>query len=135
MNAWGEIVVWGAVRGNHRYSGDLKFDHLKSRLFEVRISNGRIFKWSGLRCMLTLRTCRSLDIRFEENELIRVLTPDHSKTGPFVIQTFLSGFQMVFDKMAAICLDFKWLGLRISDPIQNPGNLQPNLFWTIQNPN
>ena len=41
---------------------------------------------------------------------------------------------MVFDKMAAICPDFKWLGFRISDPIQNLDHLQPNLFWTIQNP-
>ena len=33
---------------------------------------------------------------------------------------------MVFDKMAAICLDFKWLGIQISDPFQNPGHLKPN---------
>ena len=31
-------------------------------------------------------------------------------------------------QMAPICSDFKWLGFRISDPIQNPDNLQPNLF-------
>ena len=30
---------------------------------------------------------------------------------------FLSRFKMVYDK---ICSDFKWLGFRISDPIQNP---------------
>ena len=41
---------------------------------------------------------------------------------------------MVFDKMAAISLDFKWMGFRISDPIWNPDYLQTNLFWTIQNP-
>ena len=40
---------------------------------------------------------------------------------------------MVFDKMAAICSDFKWLSFRISDPIQNPDHFQPNLFLTIQN--
>ena len=40
---------------------------------------------------------------------------------------------MVFDKMAAICLGFKWLGFSISDPIQNPDIRQPNLFSTIQN--
>ena len=34
---------------------------------------------------------------------------------------------MGFDKMVAICADFKWLGFRISDPIQNPDHLQPNL--------
>ena len=38
---------------------------------------------------------------------------------------------MIFDKMAAICLHFKWLGFRISDPIQNPDHLQPNLISTI----
>ena len=27
------------------------------------------------------------------------------------------GFQMVFDKMAPICPDYKWLGFWISDPI------------------
>ena len=37
----------------HKYSGDLKSDHLKSgnilksRLFEGQISNGPVFKWSG----------------------------------------------------------------------------------------
>ena len=46
----------------------------------------------------------------------------------------LSGFQMVIDKVAAICPDFKWMGFRISDPIQNLDHLQPNLFLTIQNP-
>ena len=42
-------------------------------------------------------------------------------------------FQMVFDKMVAICLNFKWLDFRISDPIRNPDLAQPNLFLTIQN--
>ena len=37
--------------------------------------------------------------------------------------------------MVAICLDFKWLGFLISDPIWNPDHLQLNLFLTIQNPN
>ena len=41
---------------------------------------------------------------------------------------------MVFDKKAAICPDFKWLGFRTSDAIQNPDHLKPNLFWIIQNP-
>ena len=35
--------------------------------------------------------------------------PKHSKTGPFEIWMLLSGFQMFFDKMVAICLNFKWL--------------------------
>ena len=38
---------------------------------------------------------------------------------------------MVFDKLAAICLDFKWLGFWILDPIQILDQLQPNLFLTI----
>ena len=38
---------------------------------------------------------------------------------------------MCFDKMAAICLDFKWLGFQIQDPIQNPDHLQTNLFLAI----
>ena len=36
--------------------------------------------------------------------------------------------------MAVICMHFKWLGFRIQDPIQNLDYLQPNLFWTIGNP-
>ena len=58
-------------------------------------------------------------------------SPDHLKTGPFKIRTLLSWFQMVFDKIAVICLDFKWLGFQISDPIQKPDHLKPNLFSTI----
>ena len=61
-------------------------------------------------------------------------SPNHLKTESYEIWMFLSRFQMVFDKMAAICPDFKWLCFRISDPIQNSDHLQPNLFWTIQNP-
>ena len=60
--------------------------HLKSGLFEGRISNGPVFKWSGFSYGYG---------------------PNHLKTGPFEIQTFLFGFQMVVDKMAAICPDFK----------------------------
>ena len=41
---------------------------------------------------------------------------------------------MVSDKIAAICPNFKWLGFRILDAIQNLDHLQPNLFLTIQNP-
>ena len=37
----------------------------------------------------------------------------------------------VFDKMEAICPDFK---CRISDTDQNPDHLQPKLFLTIRNP-
>ena len=41
---------------------------------------------------------------------------------------------MAFEKIAPICPDFKWLGIQISDPIQNPDHLQLNLFLAIQNP-
>ena len=61
-------------------------------------------------------------------------SPNCSKTGPFKILMLMSRFQMVFDKMAAICPNFKWLGLQISDPIWNLYHLQPNLFLIIQNP-
>ena len=36
--------------------------------------------------------------------------------------------------MVAICPHSKRSGFQISDPIQNPDHLRPNLFWTIQNP-
>ena len=58
--------------------------------------------------------------------------PNHSKTGPFKIWTFLSRFQIVFAKLAAICLDFIWSGFQISDPIRNQDHLQPNLFSTFE---
>ena len=38
-----------------------------------------------------------------------------------------------FDIMAAICLDFKWLGFRISDPFQDLDNFQTNFFSAISN--
>ena len=36
--------------------------------------------------------------------------------------------------MAAVCPDFKWMGLWISDPIRNLDHFQPDLCSTIQNP-
>ena len=45
-----------------------------------------------------------------------------------MVPTFLSTFQVVFDIMLLICLDFKWPGFQISDPIQNPDHLQTNLL-------
>ena len=35
------------------------------------------------------------------------IVPNHLKTSPFKIGMLLSGFQMVFDKIAGICPDFK----------------------------
>ena len=56
------------------------------------------------------------------------IVPTIQKTEPFKIRKFLSGFQMVYEKMAVICMDFKWLGFQISDPIGNPEHFQPNLL-------
>ena len=67
--------------------GDLKFDHMKSGLFESHISNGPVFNWSGF----------SFGYSF---------SPNHSKTESFKIWTSWSGFGMVFDKMAGL-LDFR----------------------------
>ena len=59
-------------------------------------------------------------VRFSNGHaLAMALVQNHLKIGPFKI------------KMAAICPDFKWLGCRISDPIENPDNLQHNLFLAI----
>ena len=83
------------------------------RPFEIQTFWRSVFKWSGFSYGYS---------------------PNHLKTGPFKIQIFLSVFQMVFDKMATICPDLKWLGFQFSDPIPNPDHLQPNLFLPIQNP-
>ena len=83
------------IMNDLKKSEDLKSDHfkiwkhLKSGLFEDRISNGLIFK--GLIAMVSA-----------------IRKPDHSKSGCF------------FDKMLAICLEFKWLGFWFSDLISGP---------------
>ena len=104
--------------GNVQYSGDLKSDHLKSR----HIWNFDFFKVGfqivGFPNGLALATAIVI--------VPTIQKLDHS--------TILSGFQMVFYKIEALCLDFKWLGFRNSDPIQNPDHLKLNLFSTIQNP-
>ena len=48
--------------------------------------------------------------RFSKGRAIAMVPTNHLKTEPFKILTFLSGFKMFFDKMAAICLNLKWLG-------------------------
>ena len=55
--------------------------------------------------------------------------PDKWKVG--LVEGQLNHFILFFDKMAAIYPDFKWLGFKISDPIQNPDHWQANLFLTI----
>ena len=80
--------------------------HLRCRLFEGWISNGRALATA----IATVPTIKK---------------PDHSK-----IWIFLYRFQTVFDKMVALCPDFKWSCFWISDPIRNP----TTSFLTIQNP-
>ena len=53
--------------GQREYSGDLKSDHLKSRVFEGRISIGPVFKWSNFRKGFSYspnRTIQNPDILF-----------------------------------------------------------------------
>ena len=70
--------------------------HLKSGLFDSRISNGLVCKWSG----------------FSYGD-----SPNHLKTGPFKIWTFLSEFQMDFDKIAVTCPDFNGLTSSFQIPL------------------
>ena len=77
----------GFLPCEYNYSGDLKSDLSKLGLFEGWNSNGLVFKWSCFRYSYSL---------------------NHSKTGTFKIWMLLSGFQMVFHKMAAICTNLKW---------------------------
>ena len=95
------------------YSRDLKSDHLKF---------GNIWNLDFLR----------LDFIWLGFKYGCSYIPINLKTRPFQIWTFSSGFQMVFDKMAAIYQDFKFLGFGVSNPIQNPDHLQHNLYLTIQ---
>ena len=90
-----------------KLSGDLKSDH--SETFEI---------W----------TFRRLDFKRSGFCLSHSFCPNQ----PFKIRTFLTGFLMVFEKMVAICPDFK--GFWISDPIQNWDHFLTNLFLTVQNP-
>lgn len=95
-----QIGIFWFFFQNHLYKYMMQMNwekirkHLKYGLFEGRISNGPVFKCSGF----------SIGYSYGRN---------HSKTGPVAIWTFLSKFQMVFDKMAAICADFKWLGFPV----------------------
>ena len=75
--------------------------HMKSRLLEGWISTGLVSNGHAVAMALPK-------------------VPTIQKTWPFKIRTFFSGFQMIFDKIASICPDFKWFGFWISEPIQNP---------------
>ena len=86
--------------------------------FEIWTFWSSDFKWSGFQ-MLGFNYGYS----FSSN---------HSKTGPFKIRTFLSGFKMFFDKMAAICPNFKWLGLWISGPIEIQTICNSTSVWPFE---
>ena len=62
------------------------------------------------------------------------MVPTIQKPNHFKLRQFCSDFKCFCNKMAVICMDFKWLGFRISDPIRNPDHLHPNLYSTIWNP-
>jgi hypothetical protein len=57
--------------------------------------------------------------------VVTIQNPDHSNTGQ------KSQFQIVLDKMAAICLDFEWSGFWISNGIQILDHWASGLFSTI----
>ena len=50
----------------------------------------------------------------------------------FKIRMFLSGFQMVFDKMVPTCMDFKRLGIRFQIPFEIQTICSPTSFWTFK---
>ena len=87
------------------YSGDLNNKHLNNELLHVHYS------WD-----------------LKSKHLNSILSE------PFKIGVYMTGFQMIFDIMATMCPDFKWLGFWISDSIWNLDHLQPNLFLIIRNP-
>ena len=64
-----------------KYRGDLKSGNVWTGLFEGQISK-----------------CQALAI---------AIVPNHLKTRPLKIWTFLDEFQMIFDQMAAICSNFR----------------------------
>ena len=71
-------------------------------------------------------------VQFSMGRAIAIVPPilkqDHSKS-----VHFFRIANVFFEKMIAICRDFKYLGFHISDPIQNLDHLQTNPFLTIQN--
>ena len=97
------------------HSGDVKsnqskYKHFKYRLFEDCISNGSDFKGSGK------------SSSFSRN---------HSKNKPFKIQTFLSRFLMVIDKMAANGSQFQIVGFQLSDFRSHlKSRSRPTKIWT-----
>ena len=91
------------------YTRDLKSDHLKS----TNIWNVDFLKvWFQM-------------VHFLKGWALTTaiaIVPTIQKPDQFKIRTFLSEFQMVFDKMA-ICPDFKWLDFQISYKVNVPWTL------------
>ena len=92
------------------YSGDLKSDSLKSRLFKDQISNVLFFKGSR----------NSLSNNYSANHL----KTGHSKSGNFWLH-----FKCFLTKW----WQFVQISNPIIDPIRNPDHLFTHLFLTIQN--
>ena len=86
-------------------------EHLKSCLLEGQISNGQVFKWS----------CFGYGY-----------SPNHLKTGTFKIQTFLSRFQMFFDKMVAINQVLNGWVNRFQIPFKIRTICNPTSFWPLK---
>ena len=95
------VVLWGSEIRPFKIQTFLKVGFQM-----VQFSNGPVFKWSGFSSGYSHR-------------------PNHLKTGPFKIRTFLSGFQIVFDKMAP----FVWISNGWASRFQILFKI-----WTICNP-
>ena len=70
-----------------------------------------LFSWSVLMFSWYMHVPRSVQRSVQSSRYFKVR--------PSKIKAFQFRFQMVFDKMAAICPDFKWSGFQISDPLNN----------------
>ena len=99
------------------YSGELKSNHLKS----WNKKSGLDFQWLDFQWLLFKWLGFCYGYSFSSNRW---------KTGPFKIWMFVSWFQMVFDKMAANCQDFKLLGFQIPFEIWTTCN--PTSFWPFK---
>ena len=110
MKIYSAVLIWWISsqvsevhHSDHDYRGDLNTDHLTTKLFEVRISNGLVFKWSGyVLCPMYLT-----------NQYLKKQDGVH-----------LSGFQMV--GLAAIQMASKYW------TIWHPISFQPFEYQTIR---
>ena len=100
----------------------LKEKRMLSRYTGVlNISSKKFFNVSGILyqplSFITHYNVISMTTSFKSPQKRSLHGLNHLKTRPFKIRAFLSGFQMVFVKVAAICQDFKQSGFWILDPI------------------